>query len=67
MSEEKKEKEKAKGQTAKDVAEAMAANMKANMEDPEFWDRKERIYEEARKKVLEKRKLRHKEEKLDSE
>ena len=67
MSEEKKEKEKSKGQTAKDVAEAMVANMKANMEDPEFWDKKERLSEEVMKKVLEERKLRHQQEESDTE
>lgn len=55
MSEEKKEK---KGQTAREVAEAMVANMKANMEDPDFLDRQDRYREEATKKVLEKRRLR---------
>jgi len=55
MSEEKKEK---KGQTAKEIAEAMAANMRANMEDPDFLDKQDRYREEATKKVLEKRRLR---------
>ena len=58
MPEEKKENEKAKGQTAEEVAEAMVANMKANMEDPEFWDKRDRLLEEVTKEVLEKRKLR---------
>ena len=43
MSEEKKEK---KGQTAREVAEAMVANMKANMEDPDFLDRQDRYRED---------------------
>lgn len=67
MSEEKKEKEKPKGQTAKDVAEAMVANMKANMEDPEFLDKRERLSEEVMKMVLEERKLRHQQEESDTE
>lgn len=67
MSEEKKEREKSKGHTAKDVAEAMVANMKANMADPEFWDKRDRISEEVMKKVLEKRKLRHQQEESDTE
>ncbi len=67
MSEEKKEQEKSKGQTAQEIAEIMAANMKANMEDPEFWDRHDRIREKVTKKVLEERKLRRQKEKLDSE
>ena len=67
MSEEKKEREKSKGQTAKDVAEAMVANMKVNMEDPDFWDKRERMIEAATKKVLEKRKLRHQQEESDTE
>jgi hypothetical protein len=58
LSEKKEEKEKSKGQSAQEVAEVMVANMKANMEDPEFWDRKERIRQNALNKVLEKRKLR---------
>jgi hypothetical protein len=66
MSEEKKEKENLKGQSAKDVAEAMVANMKANMEDPEFWDKRDRIIEEATEEVLEKRKLRHQQEESDT-
>jgi hypothetical protein len=67
MSEEKKGKEKSKGQTAKEVAEAMVANMKANMEDPEFLDKRERLIDAAMKKVLEKRKLRHQQEESDTE
>ncbi len=58
MSEDRKEKEVSENQNAKEIAEAMAANMKANMEDPEFWENKERIQDDVRKKVLEKRRLR---------
>ena len=58
MSEENNEKKESKGQTAKEVAEAMAANMKANMENPDFWDEKERIVQKSLDKVLEKRRLR---------
>ena len=67
MSEEKEEREKSKGQTAKEVAEAMVANMKANMENPEFWDKRDSLLEAATKKVLEKRKLRQQQEELDTE
>lgn len=63
MPEETKEK---KGQSAKEVAEIMAANMAANMKDPEkFWEEHDRIREEATHKVLEerrKRKLKEQEE-----
>ncbi len=67
MSKEKREKDKSKGQSAKEVAEIMAANMKANMEDPEFWERNERIKEEALHKVLKARKLREQKREKDNE
>lgn len=61
MSKEEKEEDKKKLQTAKEVAEIMAANMAANMKDPDFLDRKERIRQEAANKVIKERKLREKE------
>lgn len=58
--------EEKKGQTAKEVAEAMVANMAANMKDPEkFWADKDRMEDEVRKKVIEKRKLREAEKKKE--
>lgn len=42
-------------QTAKDIAAIMVENMKKNMEDPEFFDRKERIRQEAADKVIKRR------------
>ena len=51
--------EKDKNKKAKEVAEAMVANMAANMQDPEkFWAEKERRQQEATDEVLEKRRLR---------
>ena len=65
MSEEKKEK---KGQSAKEVAEAMAANMAANLKDPEkFWKEHDEIEEKVRKKVLEERRLRKLKEQQEAE
>ncbi len=58
---EKKEKKKKKIQTADEVAQAMVENMKANMNNPNFWDEQERYKEEALKEVLKKRKERNKE------
>lgn len=60
---EKKEKEKneKKIQTADEVAEAMVENMKANMNNPDFWDEQERYRQEALEEVLKKRKERNKE------
>ncbi|MBD3213955.1 MAG: hypothetical protein GF311_15200 [Candidatus Lokiarchaeota archaeon] len=53
---EKEEKEKSdfKDLTAKKVAEIMVANMKANMEDPDFLLKKERRLQKVTKKALEK-------------
>ena len=63
MSKEKNEKEESKGQSAKEIAEIMAANM----EDPDFLHKKELMEDKARKKIVEKRKLREAQQKLDSE
>ena len=52
--------EKKKDQSARDIAEIMVENMKANMADPDFWDKKERIHQEAVDEVLRNRKLREK-------
>ena len=56
MSEEKKE--KSGSQSVKEVADAMAANMAANMADPDFFNKKELMLDEARREVLAKRKFR---------
>lgn len=60
MSEEKEEKKKV--QSAKEIAEIMVANMKANMEDPDFWLKRERRRQKALKEVLKKRQERNKNE-----
>jgi hypothetical protein len=70
MSEEKKEKEekkKVKGQSAKEVAEAMVANMAANMNDPDFYAKKAILEDKVRKKIVEERKLREQKQEKDSE
>ena len=67
MSEEKKEKEKSKGQSAKEVAEATVANMAANMKDPDFWAKKAILEDKVRKKVLEERRLREEKQEKDTE
>lgn len=54
-----------KNNKAKEVAEAMVANMAANMADPNFLDDHERMQDEAARKVIEKRKLREKEEETE--
>ncbi|MHA2271238.1 MAG: hypothetical protein ACXACI_05200 [Candidatus Hodarchaeales archaeon] len=51
-------KKKKTAQSAADVAQAMAANMAANMADPDFLDRHERIRDEAAAKVIAERKKR---------
>ena len=63
MSEE--EKQEKKNQSAKDVAEAMVENMKKNMEDPEFFKKRDKIIEEVTNNVLKAREERHK--KLEEE
>ena len=61
MSEEKKKKKK--DQNAEEVAKIMVENMKANMADPDFWLKRERIRQEALNKVLKNRKEREEAEK----
>lgn len=61
MSEEKKKKEK--DQNAKEIAKIMVENMKANMADPDFWLKRERIRQKALDEVLKKRKEREEAEK----
>ena len=58
MSEE--ENQERKDQTAKDVAAAMVENIKKNMEDPDFFNKREKIMQEAADKVLKRREERHK-------
>lgn len=58
MSEE--ENQERKDQTAKDVAAAMVENTKKNMEDPDFFNKREKIMQEAADKVLKRREERHK-------
>ena len=60
---EKENEEKKDGQSAKEIAEIMAANMKSNMEDPDFWDRNERIRKKVLDEVIKKRELRSKDKK----
>lgn len=45
-------------QSAKEIAEIMAQNMAANMNDPNFESEQDRIHEEAARKVLMERKKR---------
>jgi hypothetical protein len=47
-----------KDQTAKEIAEIMVENMKANMANPDFLDEQARIREKVRAKVLKERKER---------
>jgi len=57
MSNEEDEKPK-KDQTAKEIAEIMVENMKANMANPDFLDEQARIRQKVRDKVLKERKER---------
>jgi len=57
------EKEKNKNQRAKEIAKIMVENIKANMADPEFWEKRERIRQEAADKVLIKRREKQNSEK----
>jgi hypothetical protein len=52
-----------KGQSAKDIAEIMVKNMKANMVNPNFWAEKEERLQNARDKALKKMKERQNNEK----
>jgi len=54
------ENQERKDQTAKDVAAAMVENIKKNMEDPDFFNKREKIMQEAADKVLKRREERHK-------
>jgi len=42
------------------VAAIMVENMKKNMEDPEFLDKREKMLQEAAHKVIKRREERHK-------
>ena len=58
MSEE--ENREKKDKRAKDVAAAMVENMQKNMEDPDFFRKKEKTLQEATNKVLKRREDRRK-------
>jgi len=58
MSEEQKDKKNSNGQTAKEIAEIMAANMAANMNDPNFIAENELLQDKIRAKIVKERKLR---------
>jgi len=49
-----------KDKRAKDVAAAMVENMQKNMEDPDFFRKKEKTLQEATNKVLKRREDRRK-------
>jgi hypothetical protein len=51
----KEETEKKEGQSAKEIAEIMVENMKANMENPDFLHEKELRLDEARNEVIKER------------
>ena len=61
LSEEKKKKDK--NQKAEEIAKIMVENMKANMADPDFWEKRERRRQEALNEVLELQKEREEAEK----
>ncbi len=61
MSEEKKKKD----QNAEEIARIMVENMKANMVDPDFWEKRERRRQKALDEVLKKRKEREGAKKKD--
>lgn len=56
-----------KNQTAEDIARIMVENMKKNREDPDFFEKKEKILQEARNKVLKRREERLKNLKINDE
>ena len=56
-----------KNQTAEDIARIMVENMKKNMEDPDFFEKKEKILQEAKNKVLKRREERLKNLKMNDE
>ena len=51
-----------KTNTAEDIAKIMVENMKANMANPDFLNEQERIRDEVRAKVIQKRKERRERE-----
>lgn len=51
------------GQTAKEIAEIMAANMTANMQNPNFFNEQELLKDEVRHKIIKQRKEREEREK----
>jgi len=55
-------KNKKKGQKAREVAEIMVENMKANMANPNFWAEKEERLRKARDKALKEMKEKQKTE-----
>ncbi|MHA1673010.1 MAG: hypothetical protein ACTSYI_05230 [Promethearchaeota archaeon] len=61
--EEEKSTKKDKNASAKEVAEAMVANMQANMRDPNFLEERERLLDQVTKEVLVKRGIRKEREK----
>ena len=63
MSEE--EHQEKKDQRTKYVVAAMVENMKKNMKDPDFFDKREKILQEVTDKVLKKREERYKKLKMD--
>ena len=56
-----------KNQTAEDVARIMIENMKKNIEDPDFLNKREEILEDVTHKVLKKREERLKKLKNNDE
>ena len=56
-----------KNQTAEDIARIMVENMKKNMEDSDFFEKKEKILQEAKNKVLKRREERLKNLKMNDE
>ena len=61
--EEKEDNKEKKSQNADEIARIMVENMKANMNDPDFLDRKERIRDEVTHEVLKKLRQRKENEK----
>ncbi|MHA1472287.1 MAG: hypothetical protein ACTSQW_04225 [Promethearchaeota archaeon] len=60
-----KENQEKKNQSATDIAEIMVENMKKNMEDPDFFNKREQISHEVTERVLKSREERGK--KLEDE
>ena len=55
-----KDEKKKEEQSAKEIAEIMVENMKANMANPNFLNEKEIMLDEIRKDIIEKRNEREK-------